>query len=499
MTRVIWASLLIFLTVQNGFAETWISIGDRPMRLRKGISCRLRAKHDAVSQCDCCLLKNLNARDMSLTAAVDRCISSFHCNYPKRASEEHAKALLRNAERRLKAMSIININKIFPELDLPEDGHLSGEEVKNILHKLNDAGFLQLPRGLFVTEKNHQSLLNVKTLGEEGVKGIFSGQLFAVTYDRFTDDKKTTRPLFILKETKKGLGEIENLYKVSSSNLFSEKISTEQKHFSGMPEIDTKKAAIAFDEIHFKIKANGDKRYFSLLQTAEGRSFYSHLKEFGELAKVSDSNDETYLRALKIMKTMFFDIGFSLSELHRAHAQEDGKRERWLKKTFIHGDVHASNIFYSVNSRKVTLIDNETFALSLRRPSSGVNDLVDLYMLHTVHTIAHAVATQLTTNEAFGIDDHLWHELWRSLFDGYLSAYGELSHQEYKQLFSQFKHKFIRGFSQSRIFMKAPRQFIDQRNLKRLGPTGRLKHLLDHEIPATFDLLYDKKMKAYSA
>jgi hypothetical protein len=168
-----------------------------------------------------------------------------------------------------------------------------------------------------------------------------------------------------------------------------------------------------------------------------------------------------------------------------------------LKPTLNHGDLHSENIFWDDKNQHLTLIDNETFALSVKHPSSGVNDIVEFYMLHTVHTVAHAVSSQLTTNEEFGINDALWHELWRSLFYGYLTAYNPTTPAAFSKLFEDFHKEFMNGLSQFRM-LKNLRDFTDQRKLKRFGPSIRRSKIKHHELKETFDRLYQQGIARFN-
>jgi hypothetical protein len=253
---------------------------------------------------------------------------------------------------------------------------------------------------------------------------------------------------------------------------------------------------VAFDDLHFKLKTNGKTRYFSLLQTAPGKSLNKHIRDFGTIAQKADFDDKEFAVALSKIKHIFYRIGYAMSELHQRYADPTDKREGPLKRTLVHGDLHSENVFYDELTDKVTLIDNETFALSIKRPSLGVDDILECYLLHTMKTIAHAATSQLTNNLEFGIDDSLWHELWRALFDGYLSAFGDLSRADFELLFNDFRVEFYNGLSHRHI-LQYPHNLSDQRQLKRIGPSVR-RHRIKYEVLATsFAKLYAKKMRDY--
>jgi hypothetical protein len=486
------ASLLVMVvTMANiGYSETWITIKDRAHRLKRTTNCSVLAAKNSATECECCLIKNALVYKKGNLEAVNICTDALKCQFDQAAykSEFGAIGALNNAKQNLKAMSIVNIEKIDNRPILPADGMLTESHVMDILQSLNMAGYVTLP-------DNIDQTLKIKPLGDSA-KGFWSGQLFAIRYIEPTaqNPNPVTKPLYILKETKKGIREISHLYQINASPLIAEKIPTIDLMTN--PIGDVSMARVSFDDVHFKLKTKGKVRYFSLLQTAPGQSLHNYLKEFGKISRSREIYDPGLQAYHLKMKHIFYRVGFAVSKLHQKYANVSDKREFTERKTFVHGDMHSENIFFDDTTDMVTLIDNETFALSLDHPSSGVNDLVEFYMVHSIHTIAQKFSDQLTINTEFGIDDRLWHEMWHSLFDGYLSAYGEISQDVYLKLYEGFRKKFFKGFSNKSIFT-SPRNIKDQRKLKRIGPSSRRKHLEKVELRHTFDRLLDDGMKKY--
>jgi hypothetical protein len=154
----------------------------------------------------------------------------------------------------------------------------------------------------------------------------------------------------------------------------------------------------------------------------------------------------------------------------------------------VHGDLHSQNLFYDDATGVITLIDNETFALSLDEPCSGVNDIVEFYLVHTVKTIAHNFSNQLVINIEFGIDDRLWHELCRQLFLGYLTAFGPMASDDLQCLIHGFNRQILQGCSHFYLFT-SPYHLMDQRRLKRLGPSFRRLNIQNNALKQTLDKL----------
>lgn len=485
---------------QTSFAQTWITAKTHVERIKKNTSCKAFASNDKKTECACCLIKHSVVNGKPILNAINRCSEDPLCTFAKDANTDIAIATaeLQNAKRELQAVTVVNIDKLNNPPQLPEDGILTSEHVEDILKRLRKEGHLSLPHQLISKSHDESPRLLIKSLGDSS-KGVFSGQLFSIRFDPYYLHRSKIRgersePLYILKETKKGICEIEHLYRVSTSPLKSERPSTTDHVFGIAEPTSPTIARISFDDLHFKLKTDGKYRYFSLLQTAPGRSVHSYLKDFGKIASTKDIDDEEFITTFKKTKVTMYRVGFAVSELHQKYAR---KRSKYCRdETFVHGDMHSENIFYDDKTGVVTLIDNETFKLSLDRPSSGVNDILEFYMLHTVHTIAHKVARQLTTNQEFGISDDVWHELIRSMINGYLAAYGDLSSVEFVRVFSSFKHEFMMGFSQKHFF-ESIHHMKDQRHLKRLGFSMRRHKIMHEELHKIFKRTLEDGINKY--
>lgn len=497
----LFSMLIAGITVANyGYAaETWISVKGHPVSLHSQSVCDNIADDDGTI-CDCCLVNTVARSPLHEVDAIHQCSVRYACSFDKDAYDNRKTARLEidRAKKHLKAMTIVDLSDLSQKIALPENGVLEPHDILSILISLSRDGHVSLPEVFFAKE----NALRIKAIGD-GAKGYFSGQLFAIQYDpTFIAQSSSTpgnyQPLYILKETKKGVKEIFHLYKVATSPLGNEKISTTNMLFSlGKNSSDSGIAKIAFDDLHFKFIQNGTTRYFSLLQTARGQSLHHHLKEFGKLASTREMDSAEFISALTNMKHTFYRIGYAMSLLHQKYASPESKKKFARKKTFLHGDLHSENLFYDSETDTVTLIDNETFALSLKRPSSGINDIVEFYMLHTIHTVAHKVSTQLTTNVEFGINDQLWQELWRSLFKGYFAAFGPLPLEDFEKLFDGVKREFFNGFSQ-RKNIKSIRHLKDQRKLKRFGPSFRRYKIKHHSLAAMFERLRQEELTRFT-
>lgn len=331
-------------------------------------------------------------------------------------------------------------------------GDLDEVSIKELLHAFVKKGYLSLDERLFA---DPSKCLRVRPISAQN-KGFFSGQVLSISYNLFCLEQSNLTGqipwmnMYILKETKKGVAEIDNLRAVNNSPIG--KLRT--------MSVDPKTAHIAFDDLHFVLRHDSKRRFFSLLKTADGKSLYFYLKRFANGLKRESARE----------KKMFYDVGYALSKFHQRF--EDNLEGVFLRPTYIHGDCHAQNIFYDEESGRVTLIDNETFALGLDKKSVGVNDLVDIYLLHTAKTIAHGYARNLQTNKELGIDDDTWHSFVHELFLGYLEAYGVSNQAAKRQLFDSFEHHVLKEVSAFRTFTTLT-NVTDQRKQKRFGLSKR--------------------------
>jgi hypothetical protein len=477
--------LLLFLIYSFSLvtmADELVTINNTVQNITRKTKCS-KITDNSSDFCDCCLIKE-QAKGHNAVFALGRCSKKFLCF--KLDKQEDAEQIIEKAKSRLRHFSVLDLGGLEHNPSLPLDGYLEDNHIFSIIKSLSEEGYLLFPLDIF-KEKNEALCFRAKSLGDSA-KGINSGQLFAIFYNIQCSDKNLKsakwKGIYILKETKKGLKELKNLYKVTQSKLGKEKIASNLLLLDKQNNSHNKIAHITFEDVNFKFFARGHWRYFSFLQMAPGKSLSSHLKSFGEFLKKS-SNKENNIAEINSLSSTFFDIGFAMSKLHQKYAIDQDNDI--FGKTFIHGDFHAQNVFYEEKNRTVSLIDNETFALSFPRPSSGINDIIDLYLLHSVKTIAHKFTDQLLVNEEFGISDEIWHHLWAKLFHGYLLAYEGLSKERLLKALEIFRAKFHRGLFSIHLFDRA-HNLKDQRKLKRFSLSPRLI-ALRHKLLKIFEEL----------
>jgi hypothetical protein len=423
--------LVWILFAEQSLAVIWIYLDNKFSKLKEHTTCKNYAF--AGAECDCCLIIKTKIHKLSIEDAAVFCRAEQSC------SNIDSPDLSINI---LRPFEIIDINKNLVAHKLPKIDHLNLETIPHLLEFSSEQRFLPT----LSSEPLKRDCFKASML-KEAVKGVNTGELFALSLKAKCLNKNDAEDkwleLFILKETTKGLAELQNLFRVRSSNLENEYISTAQMINN---DLNSKKSGfhIAFDEFNFKINTSGKSRYYSILQKARGKSIHTHLFELGLKLKdssLSKNEKEIYTNNVK---EIFYNVGSALSTLHQKYAFPTDE-SMILRKTYTHGDCHAQNIFYDENSKIVSLIDNETFALSQKKPHSGINDLVDFYLLHTANTVAHIFAPQLWTNDEFGINDFIWHELWRHLFLAYIDAFNFNDVNKRKIEVDKFRQAFMKS------------------------------------------------------
>ncbi len=482
MARYISLILVLLISSANLDAKILVSTNGQTLKLGRHTRCHKLETISKQDICDCCLIQQVMVRKKSRMTAIKKCVAHKQC-----ANELGYRLSIEQAQKNLAPLEIVNLNKLDAQLKIPDNGLVNPELVIHILITLENHHVIDLPEELFKLHKDYPCL-KAKALGDQ-VKGLYSGQLFAVSYNRRclkNTEQDLWQPLYILKETKKGLKEIANLHQLSRSALSQEKIPTMQlvlkpEDFSGQAI-----ARISFEDCHFSIKTLGRNRYFSLLQTASGKSLHQHLKTFAEKIDAMEPKTVANSSELAEIKHSFLRVGYAMAKIHQKYARTDLSGQKIIANTYTHGDFHAQNVFYDPGSDDVTLIDNETFALSLKNPSSGVNDLVDLYLLHSVKTVAHRFAHTLETNLEMGINDQIWHLLWQELFIGYLKALEPKNRAQLIKAYYELREQFYQGISNASVFTSL-RNFKDQRMLKRIGPSLRRSLLKHQDLDHTFE------------
>lgn len=383
---------------------------------------------------------------------------------------------------------LIDMTK-FSDLSLPKDGRLGRDDVQNIIRKLLSIDYLDLPPSLL-----KPYCLRIEPITKRD-KGFFSGQIFTIKYhvsclssEYYSDEEYL--PLYVLKEATNGQREAKNFSKINKSTLLQERMSTRKLILSPFFPKEQELPIITFSELNFVIPTHDKVRYFSLLQMAQGKSLKHHLRDLGRALRKKNRRE-----ALTKATDMFYRIGITSGKFHQKYSVVSEEQQNLLPLSFAHGDFQAANIFFDFDSNNVYYIDNETMAFSIDKPSLGISDLVDLYVLHSSKTIAHTFCPSLLVHHNFDISDDIWHTLWRSLLRGYLESFSHIKEPSQKaRLFIEVRDTFINRHD----FIRSPHKIWDQRRLKRIDFQKKRKKIIDRELTRLFQGLAEDYFGAQS-
>lgn len=130
-------------------------------------------------------------------------------------------------------------------------------------------------------------------------------------------------------------------------------------------------AKVCLTKLVQSYKATDDNNqiyYFAILEAAQGNQLFKIMTN--ELLNTKDINN---------LKDIFFDTGRQISELHKSIVGSDEFVSPRSIITMIHDDLHQENIFYDPETKKVSLIDNETMGESIHNPLPIYRELYGLY------------------------------------------------------------------------------------------------------------------------
>jgi hypothetical protein len=476
-------------------AERWGIIGSKAVQFSPSLSCTFKfGLFKNPNTCLCCVGKNYIGKKISTKEALGACLKSRFCDIKNAAiafgisSKElqnlntiQEQTLAHKVTTSLNLIKLIDIKKIpfqVTPIQMKKTLLLEEGNVRDIVK------FLALNKLIPLSPQFlDQVCLRVDKLSEG--KGYNTGQLFSIKINEAcqnkqrNQDQESWKQIYILKEVGRGMEEILNLQKLKNqpkiASLMKETVSP------GLP-------VVTKDLLNFKMQVSPKRMvYFSLIESAKGKPLSSWIKTYGETLK--KGNPEVIAKTDKMMKIMFYNIGYKMSKMHQLLKVEDTKKHRYrtfLKDTIIHGDFHANNVFYDATTQKVYLIDNESMAFSFKTPLSGVHDLSYLYALTTFRTVAYKVSDQFKTNLSYGIPDDRWHQLWRNLFVGYIAAYPK---EQWADVAPEVKSTFIRHLQYLKSFNVLKRMF-DQRFLALLFGEPRRTPLINKMIPQMFQQVY---------
>jgi tRNA A-37 threonylcarbamoyl transferase component Bud32 len=368
-------------------ADSLATIGQTTKIIKSSTSCE--AKNWGASQlnaCACCLTKENESSPKSPDRTVGTCLNGKYCT---------VKILSQLAPGQESAEDIINVI-LWGIIDTPaisvnadyldKKGNLKADKIADFL-----LGLQKDLRDLNSTMQSDFSKAKCIEAKDLGAGGANTAQLFMVKVDKkcpIMPPVSPAKPLpaYIIKETAKKADEIKNLRKLHQSIL-------KQDYDLISPDRLKKRLAIAFDELNVKYMFKGKSRFLSFITIAPGQSLITLSKALGADIKKGDTAAEH--RDSDQLYKAFYAVGEGLGELHKRF-MDKGAGTKLLGKTIIHGDLHLNNIFVDpAKDSLVTLIDNETFAKSLKEKRPVATDILVFYAF----TVAHFKDIYLFPNE----------------------------------------------------------------------------------------------------
>jgi tRNA A-37 threonylcarbamoyl transferase component Bud32 len=358
-------------------ADSLATIGQTTKVIKSSTSCDAKNwESSQLNSCTCCLIKENNNSPLSPDKIIGTCLKGKYCTL---------KILKQLVPQQESAEDIMNV-VLWGAIDTPvisvkpdyldKKGNLRTEKIADFL-----VGLKKDLRDLNPIMKS--AFANIKCLSAKdlGAGGANTAQLFMVKVDQKCSLKPTLSPAqsvsaYIIKETVKKTDEIKNLRRLHQSVL-------KEDYDLLSPNRLKSRLAIAFDELNIKYMAKGKSRYLSFIAMAPGQSLANLSKALGADIKKGDTAAEH--KDSDQLSKAFYAVGAGLGELHKRF-MDKGTGTKLLGKTIIHGDLHLNNIFVDpVQNNLVTLIDNETFAKSLKEKRPVAIDLLVFYAFTVAH------------------------------------------------------------------------------------------------------------------
>jgi hypothetical protein len=119
-----------------------------------------------------------------------------------------------------------------------------------------------------------------------------------------------------------------------------------------------------FPSSYVRYKHDGKEHILVIMTKARGKSLQSLMEKFRH-----NPHDN---KLIALMGAAYYDLGMAMAKFYQ--------KQGTLDSTVIHKDFHHGNIFYELEHRLVTLIDNERICKTLKKPSDISSDLSHLFV-----------------------------------------------------------------------------------------------------------------------
>ena len=223
--------------------------------------------------------------------------------------------------------------------------------------------------------------------------------------------------MYILKESKDGIGEATKLKEIAEVPQFKDIIAPKVK--AGLPSLSLPLAYFAYPD-------KQTVHYLSAMPSAKGKVMSEWATKYQK--DPSPQNKELLNRAFSI-------LGKETANFHKLFMQAG--QGKILGKTVAHGDFHLHNLFFDEIAGHFTFIDNETIALYLKNKIDPAIDICKPFYMPFNNTYDGFLA------EIEGIDLKTWYEITlKNFITGYVSIYPKTQQkkllEELKTMFNTF-------------------------------------------------------------
>ncbi|MCX7117728.1 MAG: serine kinase [Legionellales bacterium] len=158
----------------------------------------------------------------------------------------------------------------------------------------------------------------------------------------------------------------------------------------------------------YQVKNDAHIYYFAILEAAQGQELFKIMND--ELLQHKDLNK---------LKDIFYRMGQQISELHKSVVGDDQFISPRNLATVIHDDFHPENTFYTIETNRLSLIDNESMGVSIANPLPIAREIYGLYEIPIIRWPSEKVTIDILK----AADPHDIASIYIELINGMASVY----------------------------------------------------------------------------
>lgn len=387
-----------------------ITIHDSVQTITNDASCdKSKWKNNSTSACQCCLLnyQNMFGRTKTADEIVDLCTNNAKlCSEQSLSDLKSSKKIAKtsSSDALLTALSddVIIRPVVFDTSQLTSKGEFTESTLP-----------LFLSQALFNNpDFSKAECLKAKNIATQG--GYNTSQLFLVS----SICSGSTASIYIIKESKDGIGEATKLKEVANLPFIKDLIA---------PKVQPNLPSISLPIAYFAYADKEKVHYLSTMPSAKGKVLADIAMEWQQ--NQTDQKREHVARAFNI-------LGKEIANFHKL--SQKPVKGKIINDTTAHGDFHLHNLFFDPIGGHFTFIDNETIALYIKNKVNPSIDLCKPFFMPFNNTYQGFLMT------IDGIDLKTWYNTTLKPFiTGYVSTYPEKQRmdviKELKSMFNTFQ------------------------------------------------------------